>query len=187
VSPHGHRGAPGGTGGHRGAPGVFGEEGAFRRRLTPSWDGWSWAIEKRPRSAAGTRRTTARCRRARTAGIFELSGATATIDGVLPPAAVRRQRYGSAWHLGFAPEIHELPTHLAEPVVQPGLLAPPDHRAPAFSWPFSLGGPWRSFLPWWAYLRFPLPFEGERQGSWQIVITRPGGGSFRRTWKTVSS
>jgi hypothetical protein len=111
-----------------------------------------------PRSAAGTRRTTARCRRERTAGISELSGATATIDGVLPPAAVRRQRYGSAWHLGFAPEIHELPTHLAEPVVHPGLLAPPDHRAPAFSWPFSLGVATR-------------PLHQHPTGDWPVTVT----------------
>jgi hypothetical protein len=28
----------------------------------------------------------------------------------------------------------------------------------------------------WAYLRLPLPFNGERDGTWQIIVSRPGGG-----------
>jgi hypothetical protein len=70
------------------------------------------------------------------------------MDGVLPPAAVRRQLNKSAWHLGCAPALHDLPGHLGAAMLHPGLLAPPDHRATAFSRPLSLGGPWRNFLLW---------------------------------------
>ena len=52
-----------------------------------------------------------------------------------------------AWHLGFAPECHDFPGHLGAAMLHPGLLAPPGHRAPAFSRPLSLRGPWRNVLP----------------------------------------
>jgi len=60
-----------------------------------------------------------------------------------------RQLHRCAWHLGFAPALHDLPGHLGARMLHPGLLAPPDHRATAFSRPLSLGGPWRNFLSCW--------------------------------------
>ena len=102
---------------------------------------------QRSRSArATTTRTRARSRQTTTTGISESSRVTATIDGELPPAGVRRQLHPCAWHLGFAPECHDLTGHLGAAMLHPGLLAPPGHRAPAFSRPLSLGGPWRNFL-----------------------------------------
>ena len=95
------------------------------------------------------RRTRARSRRRATAGIPESSCVTATIDGVLPPAAVRRQLNESAWHLGFAPALHDLPRHLPDARVHSCLLSTTDPRARALSAPFSSEGRWRNFCYGW--------------------------------------
>ena len=73
---------------------------------------------------------------------------SATIDGVLPPAAVRRQLNESAWHLGFATESHDLPRHLPDARAHSCLLSTTDSSYSGTFRALFLRGPLAKLLLW---------------------------------------